>query len=373
MSALWRRLSHSDAWSTLLIAAFSIGVGLIVIVILSDEPAAAVNAFLIGPFDGSFQFGTMLARAVPFIFTGAALALAFRVGVFNLGAEGQLYLGAAAGTAVAVNVQPGGPHVIVLACLTGAAAGASWSAIPGALRAYAGANEIVITLMLNFVAILFVSWLLAGPLADPGQLGFPQSETIPGDNRLGRLLAPSTLHLGIVIGIALCVLAHIVLTRTSLGTEMRLSGANPQFARYVGLRPERSIVIGMVMSGAAAGLGGTVHIIGDQLRLLDGFSASYGFVGILIALLVRNNLLLVPFAAVFYAWILSGAQVMEETTDVPREVVSVVQGVLFLLVTASALAAWARRRSVRNTDPSGSAPDEESKTDRAGSSREVVG
>jgi simple sugar transport system permease protein len=371
VSAVLRRVWRSDASSTLLIAALAIGVGVVVIVLLSDEPASAVDAFLLGPFDGSFQFGTMLARAVPFVFTGAALAMSFRVGVFNLGAEGQLYLGAAAGTAIAVNVQPGGPHVVVLACVVGALAGAGWSAIPGVLRAYAGANEIVITLMLNFVAILFVSWLLTGPLADPGRLGFPQSETIPTDNRLGRLLAPSTLHLGLLVGIALCIVAHVVLTRTSLGTEMRLSGENPEFARYVGLRPERSIVVGMVMSGAAAGLGGTVHIIGDQLRLLDGFSASYGFVGILIALLVRNNLLLVPFAAVFYAWILSGAAVMEETTDVPREVVSVVQGVLFLLVTASALASWKRRRSVRNADAGGSSPDA-GPTDQP-ARREVVG
>jgi simple sugar transport system permease protein len=115
-----------------------------------------------------------------------------------------------------------------------------------------------------------------------------------------------------------------------------------------------------------------VHILGDQLRLLDGFSASYGFVGILIALLVRNNLLLVPLAAIFYAWILSGAAVMEETTDVPREVVSVVQGVLFLLVTAGALASWARRRSARNADTSGAPPDADTPEQSAGS-REAVG
>lgn len=373
MSAFLRRMWRGEAWSILVIAASSIAVGVVVIVMLSDEPGNAVNAFLVGPFDGSFRFGTMLARAVPFVFTGAALALSFRVGVFNLGAEGQLYLGAAAGTAVAVRVQPGGPLVIVLACLAGALAGAAWSAVPGALRAYAGANEIVITLMLNFVAILFVSWLLAGPLADPGRPGFPQSETIPADSRLGRLLAPSTLHLGLVIGLALCLIAHVVLTRTSLGTEMRLSGENAEFARYVGLRPERSIVIGMAMSGAAAGLGGIAHILGDQLRLLDGFSASYGFVGILIALLVRNNLLLVPFAAVFYAWILSGAQVMEETTDVPREVVSVVQGVLFLLVTASALAEWMRRRSVRTTVVAPGAASGSPATDDAEADSEVMG
>ncbi len=345
MSARRARIMASDAFGALIVMIASVLIGVIVVALLSDEPAAAVDAMLLGPFDGRYQIGSMLARATPFVFTGAALALSFRVGVFNLGAEGQLYLGAAAGTAVAIEFDLGGPVTIVVACLAGAAAGAAWAAVPGALRAYAGANEIVMTLMLNFVAILFVGWLLSGPLADPERLGFPQSETIPVDRRLPRLLDPSNLHLGFVIACVGCLLLHLALTRTTWGLGLRLSGENPEFATYVGLRPRRSMLVGMLCSGAAAGLGGIVHILGDQLRLLDGFSASYGFIGILIALLVRNNLLLVPLAAVFYSWVISGAQVMEETTDVPREVVSVVQGVLFLLVTATALTAFFRRRA----------------------------
>jgi general nucleoside transport system permease protein len=345
MSARVRRLVGSDAFGAVIVMVAAVAIGVFAVALLSDQPAGAVDAMLTGPFDGRYQIGSMLARATPFIFTGAALALSFRVGVFNLGAEGQLYMGAAAGTAVAVGVDLGGPLTIVLASCVGALAGAAWAAVPGALRAYAGANEIVMTLMLNFVAILFVGWLLSGPLADPERSGFPQSETIPVDRRLPRLLDPSNLHLGFVIACVGCVALHIALTRTTWGLGLRLSGENPEFARYVGLRPERSMLIGMVCSGAAAGLGGIVHILGDQLRLLDGFSASYGFIGILIALLVRNNLLLVPLAAVFYSWVISGAQVMEETTDVPREVVSVVQGVLFLLVTATALTAYLRRRT----------------------------
>jgi general nucleoside transport system permease protein len=334
---------------TLVVVVGAVLVGVVVVAFLSDEPGRAVRTFLTGSLDGRFQLGTTLARATPYIFTGAALALAFRVGVFNLGAEGQLYLGAAAGTWVAVGLGAPGPITIVVACLAGMVAGGLWGALPGWLRAYYGANEIVLTLMLNFVAILFVSWLVSNPLADPGRPGFPQSERIPEAARLPRLLSPSTLHLGIVVGVVSCVVLHLFVTRTARGFELRTSGQNPEFARYVGMRPERSMLTGMLLSGAVAGLGGAVHIIGDQLRLLDGFSPGYGFIGILVALLARNHLLAVPFAAVFYAWLVSGAQVMEERTDVPREAVSVVQGVLFLLVTASALTMWitARRRSVR--------------------------
>jgi simple sugar transport system permease protein len=331
---------------TLVVVLGAVLLGVGVVAVLSDEPANAVWTFLTGSLDGRFQFGTTLARATPYLFTGAALALAFRVGVFNLGAEGQLYLGAAAGTWLAVSLDTPGPLTVVAACAAGALAGGIWGAIPGWLRARHGANEIVLTLMLNFVAILFVSWLVSNPLADPGRPGFPQSESIPDAARLPRLLSPSTLHLGIVVGAVVCVLAHLLVTRTARGFELRTAGQNPEFARYVGMRPERSILFGMVLSGSVAGLGGAVHILGDQLRLLDGFSPGYGFIGILVALLARNHLLAVPLAAVFYAWLVSGAQVMEETTDVPREAVSVVQGVLFLLVTASAVTPWflGRRR-----------------------------
>jgi len=329
---------------TLVVVVGAVLVGVVVVALLSGEPRRAVWTFLTGSLDGRFQLGTTLARATPYLFTGTALALAFRVGVFNLGAEGQLYLGAAAGTWLAVGLDTPGPVTVVAACGAAAVAGGLWGAIPGWLRARHGANEIVLTLMLNFVAILFVSWLVSNPLSDPGRPGFPQSERVPESAQLPRLLTPSTLHLGIVVGVVLCVAGHLFLTRTARGFELCTAGQNPEFARYVGLRPERSILTGMVLSGAVAGLGGAVHILGDQLRLLDGFSPGYGFIGILVALLARNHLLAVPLAAVFYAWLVSGAQVMEETTDVPREAISVVQGVLFLLVTASALTSWLRRR-----------------------------
>ena len=341
--------NRSSTWGSELIGTGSIIVGAValgvaVIAVLSDEPGEAVTAFLTGPFDDRFQIGSMLARATPLVFTGAAIAYAFRAGVFNLGAEGQLYLGAAAGTAVAVTFDGPGGLVIVAACAAGVVAGAAWAAIPGWLLAHYGTNEIVITLMLNFVAVLFVAWLVANPLADPGRIGFPQSERISEPFQLPRLLEPSALHVGLLVGVVVCVAGHVVLTRTVPGFRLRLAGQNPEFSRYVGHSPQRSIVGAMVVSGAVAGLGGIAHILGDQLRLLPGFSPGYGFTGILIALLARNQLLAVPVAATFYAWLLSGAQVMEETTDVPREAVSVVQGVLFLFVTATAVTAVLRRR-----------------------------
>lgn len=338
--------------ATLFVAGAAVLLGTAVVAVLSSDPGGAVRVFLTGAFDGSYQIGTTLSLAIPYLFTGAALVVAFRTGVFNIGAEGQLYMGAVAGTAVATQLAGPGPVVIVGACLAGALAGGVWGAIPGVLRARYDAHEVVLTLMLNFIAILLVAWLVAGPLADPDRPGFPQSEPIPDDAGLPRLFPPSTLHLGILIGIGLCIALHLFLTRTRWGYELRMTGENPEFTRYVGLRPDRAIIIAMVLSGALAGVGGIIHVLGDQGRLLAGFSPGYGFVGILIALLARNQPLAVPVAAVFYAWLVSGAQAMEQTTDVPREAISVVQGVLFLLVTATAITMWQRRRRVAKTTAS---------------------
>lgn len=340
---------------TFVVVPVAVLVGVAVVAFLSDDPGNAVRTFLTGSLEGRYQLGNTVARATPYLFTGAALAISFRVGVFNLGAEGQLYLGAAAGTWVAIVVDVAGPVTILAACVAGAIAGGLWGAVPGWLRAYYGTNEIVVTLMLNFVAVLFVGWLVSRPLADPGRPGFPQSERIPDGAQLPRLLAPSTLHVGIIIGVIVCVAGHLIFGRTARGFKLRMAGQSAEFSRYVGLPPERSILAGMAVSGAVAGLGGAVHILGDQLRLLDGFSPGYGFVGILVALLARNHLLGVPLAALFYSWILSGAQVMEEATDVPREAVSVVQAVLFLLVTASTFTVWIRRHTTARTQATGAA------------------
>ena len=331
--------------SIITVAAGAMLLGVVLILLVSDQPAASVRAFLLGPFDGTFQIGTMLARAVPYTFTGLAVALGFRAGVFNIGAEGQLYLGALAGTAVALTVPLPGPALIVASLGAAAVAGGLYGFLPGILRARWATNEIVTTLMLNFVAVLLVSWVVSGPLLDPGGLGFPQTAFLPDSARLPRFLPLSSAHLGLVIGILVCIAGHWLLTRTTLGYDMRIAGDNPAFLRYGGRSPQRAITASMALGGAMAGLGGIAVVMGEQGRLIDGFSTGYGFVGILIALLAGNRPLVIPIAALFYAYLTSGAAVMETVTDVPREVVTIVQGTLFLFVTVTVLARTRTRPS----------------------------
>lgn len=345
--------ASASTFATVLVAIGSLLVGVVLIVLVSDAPALSVRAFLLGPFDGTFQIGTTLARSIPYMFTGLAVAVGFRAAVFNIGAEGQLYLGALAGTAVALQVSLPGPLLIVAALLAAAVAGGLYGFVPGILRAVWGTNEVVTTLMLNFVAILLTSFVIAGPLLDPDGLGFPQTAFVPDTARLPQLLPPSKLNLGLVLAVAACIAVHLLLSRTTFGYDIRIAGDNPEFLRYGGRSPTRAIAGALTLGGALAGLAGIAVVLGDQGRLIDGFSTGYGFVGILIALLAGNRPLAVPIAALFYAYLASGAAVMENVTDVPREVVTVVQGTLFLFVTVQVLN---NVRSPRDREPAQPVP-----------------
>lgn len=338
------------------LAVLSLALGVVIILLVSDQPAQAVQALLLGAVANPFQLGTMLARAVPYIFAGLAVAIAFRASVFNIGVEGQLYIGALSGTFVALQLGSVPAVLAIPAVLLAAAAGGgAYAAVAGYLKAALDADEIVVTLMLNFVAVLAVSYLVSGPLLDPEGAGLGQTAFVPASTQLPRFFPPSRLHIGLLIALALAGASWLLLYRTTWGYELRISGLNPEFARYGGISPRRAIVLSMVFSGALAGVGGVVQVTGELLRLIDDFSPGYGFVGILIALLARNNPLLVPPAAIFYSYLVTGAQVMEETTDVPREVVILIQAVLFLVIGAQALFGWLRRRrsGAVTADPAG--------------------
>lgn len=336
----------NDAVGTIVVALFAVFAGVVLIAFLSNDPSSTVRLFLLGSFDGKFRIGTALALSTPLLFTGAAVVVASRAGIFNLGVEGQMYFGAAMGTWVATSQNLPGFVVILLSVIGGALAGAAFAALPGYLKAFYQADLVVMTLMLNFVSIKSIEWLVNGPLRDESKSNFPQSKPIPGNVELPRLLEPSSLHLGFILGIIICFSAHFLLMKTSFGLRFRIVGENSEFARYVGIQPYSRVFIGMLVSGMIGGLGGALHILGDQHRLVGGFSPGYGFTGVLIAVLARNNFLLVPVAAICYSWILSGAQIMEESTDVPREAVSVIQAILFFLITSTVITQWIQHRSI---------------------------
>lgn len=333
--------------------ALSVVVGAILVFYLSAEPGDALFALLVEPLASTFNLGNVLERAVPLIFAGLSVAVSFQARQFNIGAEGAIYLGALSGTLIALSMTflPGPVHLllVLLAAMIG---GALIGWLPGWLKARFGANEVVSTLMLNTIAIKFTSFLLADPIRDKAS-GYTQTVTLPGQVLLARILPPSRLHTGLFIALLCVVLTYWFLYRTTIGYEIRLVGINPHFAAYGGINQQRAIITAFVASGILAGLGGIVEVLGIHQKLIENFSPGYGFDGILVAIIARLHPLGVPFAAVFYAYLQAGAAIMERGSDIPREMVSVIQAVLILFITAEALMTSLRNRLLRRVGHAG--------------------
>lgn len=322
--------------------------GSAVIMLTSDEPLVAIRAMFVDPLSNLFNIGTILNKAVPLILTGLALAVVFQTGVFSMGAEGQLYVGAFVGALVGVygGALPAWIHfpLILLAAM---AAASLYGAIPGVFKAYLNADEVVTTLMLNFVAILTTSYLVNNPFKAEGVGGFARMEYIEKDVLLPKIIPGTNAHAGIFISLAAAVVVYLLLYKTSIGYELRLVGKNPQFARYGGINTRRVIVASVMISAALAGCAGIVEILGIQQTFKDNFSTGMGFDGIIIALLGRNHPVGVVAAALFYAYIQVGAQTMQFGSDMPREVAVIIQVLLVLFVTSQAIFAYLHQRMNR--------------------------
>lgn len=324
--------------------ALLIGMGLILYT--GQNPLPAYESLLIEPFKSWDSVGAVLFDAIPLVLTGLAAAVAFRANVFNIGGEGQLQLGALA-TAWAVLALGNRPAVVVIpvAIVAGAVAGGLWAGIAGWLRAYLGATELVSTIMLNYVAIDLASYAVGqgGPLAATSGPG-NATDTVPAAAQFPTFGA-SQFHWGFVVALLAVAILFAVLYRTPLGYEIRMVGANALFARYGGVRVARVIVGAMLISGALAGIGGAVQVMGSQHQYNIGFTQpQWGFTGVTVALLARLEPVGVVVAALLYALLQEGAQLMEDNTNVNHNIILVVQGLIILFVTVQVTLSWRRRR-----------------------------
>ncbi|HXT18098.1 MAG TPA: ABC transporter permease [Gemmatimonadaceae bacterium] len=296
----------------------------------------ALRALFNGAFGSWYAFGSgTLVRATPLILTGLAVAIAFRAGVFNIGAEGQLLMGAAAAAAFALLV-PGLPAVVMIpAVLTsGAIAGAVWAGIAALLKQRFRVLEVISTLMLNFVAEYFVSYLVRGPLQEPTHV-YPQTSTITNAAQLPRISDASRLHLGFAIAVVACVVTWWIMRYTAAGFRLRAAGANPFAARSAGMIDvDRVTVRAFVASGALAGLAGAVEVAGVTYALYENLSPGYGFTAIAVALLARLNALGVIATGILFGALEAGASAMQRDAGVPSVVVSVVEAAIILAVLA---------------------------------------
>lgn len=320
-------------------------IGFIIIFFVSEEPIHAITAFVTGPFSNLFNISTIFNKATPLILTGLALCVVFKTNIFSMGAEGQLYVGAFTGSLAAVYIS-GVPTFIhlILIFLSAIIGGALFAFIPGFFKAKWDANEVVTTLMLNYVAIILTSYLLNTFFKDPTSGGFARMEYFDKSLMLQKLSSSMQIHYGFIIAVVCAIIVQILLYNTKLGYEMRLVGQNIHFANYGGIKTRRIIVYSVMISGALAAIGGIIEILGVHGTYKDSFSANLGFDGIIIALLARNNPLAVVIAALFYAYLQVGGQIMQAETDVSRELATIIQAILVVLVSAQAIFFYLNQR-----------------------------
>ncbi|MHB8928690.1 MAG: ABC transporter permease [Bacillota bacterium] len=312
--------------------AASLLIGSLVIAMLKVNPLVAYSHLFSGAVGNLGQLTGTITNAIPLIFAGLAVTVAFRGSIFNIGGEGQLYMGALfailAGTMLKL---PPGIHLLV-ALAAGALGGLLWALIPGYLNARRGLNEVIVTILMNYIAQWFISYLVHGPIRESGWN--PQSRMVAATARLPILIHGTSLHVGIILALIAAVLMHILLTRTGLGFAIRMVGSNREASRYAGINSARVVILTMCVSGALAGLAGASEMLGTRYRLLEGFSPGYGFDAIAVAMVGRTTALGTVLGALFFGALRSGATVMQSGTGLPVVAVYFIQGLIILFMIA---------------------------------------
>ena len=309
-------------------------IGSILLVLIDVNPLEAYKYLIFGNFTSIYNISEIFVKATPIILTGLAFTFAYRTGLFNIGADGQMFAGAIATVFVGLKTGHLSPVISVSLCLMAAMiAGGIWGLIPGLLKGIFGSSEIITTIMLNYVALYLVSYVVDKPLREA--LGFyPQTDLI-GENAFLPYIIPNTrLHIGILVAIVLAVIVYLILWKTPFGFRLRAVGFNPDGAEYSGISIKKSIIISLVISGALAGVAGFTEINGIHHRLLDNFSRNVGFDGIAAALLGNTNPIGVVTAAILLGMLQTGANAMQRGVGIPANIVSIIQALIIILVLA---------------------------------------
>ncbi len=310
-------------------------IGAIAIVLNGDSPLVAYSALLKGSFSNMHYLASTLSSATPLIFTGLGVAVAFNAGIANIGADGQLYMGGMAAAIVGIYVHLPSFLLIPAALLAAFLAGGLYGAIPAVLKVKTHTDEVVTTLMLNYIAKLFTSYLVNYPLKAPGApLGM--TVTIQEAAKLPVLYPGSRFNVGFLYAVAAAVIVGLLFKYTAFGYEMRIQGENRCFGRYIGIDADRRLTQGMFIGGGLAGLSGAILVLGIQYKFVQDISPGYGFDGLTIALMAAFNAYAVIPIAVLFGALRAGSISMELSTSIPSELSQIIQAAVILLMSAQA-------------------------------------
>ena len=335
-------------------AVIALALASIPLALAGADITVAYGEMVKGVFGSVFAFSEMLTRATPLMFTGLAAALAFRAKLWNIGAEGQLYLGAMAAVAIGAGaVDIPGIFLIPLIIILGAAAGAAGMAVPALLKTRFGADEVVTTLLLNFIILIFVQMMLEGALKDPMSLGWPQSAPILDQGMLPQLMPRMRMHSGLILALVLAGVAQFMLARSVWGFRLRAVGENAAAARHAGIGVNRSLFGVAILSGGLAGLAGVSEVAGLKGYLTADLSPGFGYTGIVVAMLAGLSPVGVVISALFIASVFVGADSMSRAMGVSSYLADLVVAMSLLCVLIGGFVA--RYRITRSTPAVGAA------------------
>jgi simple sugar transport system permease protein len=365
MKDITRKKGFREFLRVTLALAIGLTLGFIITLFVSDNPIEAYKQFLTGPLSRLNRIGDWIEESLTLILLGLSLTIVFSAGQAYIGVEGQMIMGAVAAGVFVLNV-PLPPFLrIALAFVVASLAGFLWAVIPALLKAYLNASELVASLMLNTIALKLFGYLLRYHIMPEGHRSL-SSEYIPEEFRLPSFIpdlpflstireawvANTSVSVIVYIIIAAVIAVYLLLYKTPLGYELRTVGSNPKFARYAGINIKRTVFLAMTLSGITAGIAGTHLVLAINNRLVDAMGLGIGFEGVNISTLARGNPLLVPLVSFLYGYMRAGAEVMERTTDVSRELVIVIQAVILLMVTAERLMPTIQQR-INDKDENG--------------------
>lgn len=309
----------------------------LLIALAGVNPLHAYGAMLKGAFGSVSGVVDVITKATPLLLTGLGTCVAFRSGLWNIGGDGQIYMGALGATVVGLTLTGMPPALLIpLALLAGFLGGALWAIVPGLLKARRQVSEIISTLMLSYVASLIIEYLVNGPLQGSSSY-MPQTNMVVEAARLPLLVPPYRTQWGTILALGVAAVVYVLLYRSSFGFELRAAGFSPDAARYSGINVVRNLVWVMVISGGLSGLAGANEVLGFHYRLFVGLSPGYGFTGIVVALLGRLNPIGVIFSSILFSGLIVGASQMQSVVGVPAAIAGIIQGVVILFVLGTEL------------------------------------
>lgn len=344
-----REPSHGEGFEFLLRTAIpflgvisALLISAIILLFLKTNPVVAYAAMFQGAFGSINGWSQSLVKATPLLLVGLGVCIAFRASVINVGGEGQIILGALAGTWFALTFPDLPRFVLIPGCMiAGFLAGAFWGLIPGFLKARYKVNEILSTIMMNSIALQFMNFLLQGPMMDPEGIAagtfLAQSARLPPESWLARLIPRTMLHSGVYVALIFAILVYIFLWRTTIGYQIRAVGLNPRASRYSGINVPFNQMLSLTIAGGLSGLAGVIEVMGVHRRILEGLTGGYGFTGIVAALLGSLHPLGIIPASVLFGGLLVGANTMQRAVQIPAALINAILGLIVLFVSGSAL------------------------------------